>query len=318
MLTVCIPAYRAEEFIAETVSSVLAQTFTDFVVRIYIDPTDDHAPDGTLKALAPFRDDPRVQISENASRLGWAENIDALLKSVETEFYVILPHDDLWHPNYLETLFPLVYDNKNASVAYGDLTTLANPQLPKRAVVLPANESRGLHLLKFHLQNAHAMPWRGVTRTSAMATTGGFPTDGYLGFAVEAEYALGLLHAGQVLHVPKALYQKRLFSNGRVSASKERKILLSEKQRHQAWERHKDAILARTERMITQYDLDNDLGVLCRCAALCAMLSRRNAMVRPGLDPGEFVLLQDMAKDCARLSHPMAPKVVEKLQILIN
>lgn len=318
MLTVCIPAYRAEAFIADTVSSVLSQTFSEFCVKIAIDPPGDGAADGTLEALAPLRSDPRVQISQNAKRLGWAGNIDALLKSVETEFYVILPHDDLWHPNYLERLFPLVCENAAAAVAYADLTMLAHPQRPKRAVVLPMHESRGLHLLRFHLQGAQAMPWRGVTRSSALATTGGFPTDDYLGFAVECEYALGLLHAGHALHVPEALYQKRVFPDGRISASKERHVLVSNERQLQAWQRHKDEMLKRTETMIDQFALDSDLSLLCRVAGLCAMLSRRHAMVRPGLDPHEFEVLHGMATDCARLAHPMASEVLDKLALLIG
>ncbi|WP_270727039.1 glycosyltransferase family 2 protein [Shimia sp. Alg240-R146] len=317
MLTVCIPAYRASDFIAETVKSVLSQTFTDFNVKIAIDPPDDDSPDGTYEALEPFLSDPRIRVSTNSVRLGWAENIDALIKSVETEFYVILPHDDLWLPNYLETLFPLVCENAEASVAYADLTMLATPHLPKREVVLPRNESRGLHLLRFHLQNAHAMPWRGVTRRSTIATTGGFPSDNYLGFAVECEYALGLLHAGRAIHVPETLYQKRLFRNGRVSASKERRKLQSVERRFQAWERHKDEMLKRSEQMIVDQDLEHDIALLCRSAAYGAMVSRRFSMVRRGLLSGEPEILQNVIKECGRLAHPMAPDVVEKLQLLI-
>lgn len=52
-VTVCIPAYRAASFIAQTVIGVLRQTHSDLRVVVAIDPPDDGSPCGTATALAP-------------------------------------------------------------------------------------------------------------------------------------------------------------------------------------------------------------------------------------------------------------------------
>ena len=316
-LTICIPAYRAEAFIRDTVNSVLAQTFEDFRVLIAIDPPGNGTTDRTQAALGDALSDPRITVTQNPQRLGWAENINQLLKRVETPFYAILPHDDLWLPEYLATLYPLVQLDAGASVAYADLILFgAAPPGSGRSVVLPQSEARQLHVLRFFLQGAHAMPWRGVTRTSSLRYTKGFPTDRFMGFAVECEYALSLLEAGKALHVPQALYRKRVFANERVSASMERLADTSPLQRELAWQRHRTEMLTRLDKLIIALDIAPDLALLCRHSAFAAMLKRRQDMVRPGLNGLDCAQINRAMEECLRSEHPMATEVEHQLRAL--
>lgn len=316
MITVCIPAYMAGPFIRETVASVLAQSFEDFRVAIAIDPSDSGV-DNTEEALDSFRDDARVSISTNPVRLGWAANFNALLERVETPFYVPLPHDDIWDPDYLATLYPLVSDNAEASVAYGDMTMFGTNNVTGfRSVALPRCENRMTHLIRFMAQGAHAMPWRGVTRRSALAVTQGFPTDRWSGFAVEAEYALGLLEAGPVIHVPQALYRKRVFPvQERVPASRERLLNWAVEERMKAWERHSDALHARMQRMMLTFNASGDEAYLAEAAFRAAMLQRRNEMVVPGFAETEVAFLAAMQSRVASIDHPLAPFVASQLRL---
>ena len=314
MITVCIPAYRAGPFIGETVASVLAQRFEDFRVEIAIDPPDGRLDD-TEAALEPFRGDPRVRVSTNPRRLGWSGNFNALLHRVETPFYVPLPHDDLWDPDYLATLFPLVSDHPEASVAYGDMTTFGPGNATGfKSVTLPQREDRMTHLIRFMMQGAHAMPWRGVTRSSALAVTHGFPTDRWSGFAVEAEYALGLLEAGPVIHVPQALYRKRVFPlQERVSASKARTMDWAVADRMEAWQRHYNALEARMQRMMLTFNASADEVFLAQVAFVTAMLQRRHAMVTPGLSEAEAAFLEGALPRVTSSDHPLARNVAQQI-----
>lgn len=69
-LTVCIPAYRSEAFIHNTLRSLLTQTYSDFIVEIAVEPPAEE----TLSVCAPFLRDDRVSIIVNPQVLGWAEN----------------------------------------------------------------------------------------------------------------------------------------------------------------------------------------------------------------------------------------------------
>ena len=67
-VTVCIPAYRSEAFIHNTLRSVLTQTYSDFVVEIAVEPPAEE----TLSACGAFlRDEPRQNNRQSpGSRLG--------------------------------------------------------------------------------------------------------------------------------------------------------------------------------------------------------------------------------------------------------
>ncbi|MEO1138678.1 MAG: glycosyltransferase [Pseudomonadota bacterium] len=317
-VTVCIPAYKAGSFIAETVRSVLGQSYSALTLHIAIDPPDDGSPDLTWSALSPFRGDRRVVIRKNPKRLGWAGNINAMMGRIETEYFVLLPHDDLWTKDYLAKLVPMLMARPDASVAYADMTTFGTPKSFDRSVVLPFGESRAMHLVRFFVEGARAMPWRGVTRTSCLSVTDGFPRDPYRGFAVECEYALDLLRAGEALHLPESIYRKRRFRHERVPASRERLTLATAPELDQAWQRHQRHMRDKMERMIAALDIHKDMAELCRHAATAAMLLRRQKMVRPGLSDTERAGVDAAMSACLNNSHPLAPDVHRQLTSVLD
>jgi glycosyltransferase involved in cell wall biosynthesis len=64
-VTVCIPTWNGERYIAESVQSVLAQSFTDLEVII----TDDRSTGSTVEIVRSFGN-PRIGLHENEERLG--------------------------------------------------------------------------------------------------------------------------------------------------------------------------------------------------------------------------------------------------------
>ena len=116
-VTVCIPAYRSETFIHETLRSLFAQTCSDFVVDIAVEPP----AEATVSACAPFLRDDRVRLIVNPQVLGWAENMKSLLRRVATPYFFILPHDDLLEPDYIATLLAELVSRPHASIAYSDI-----------------------------------------------------------------------------------------------------------------------------------------------------------------------------------------------------
>jgi tetratricopeptide (TPR) repeat protein len=225
-------------------NSVLSQTYRNFRIEIAVDPADeDHKgiPDDSYSALKPFLPLKRINVVQNSSRLGWDHNIRSLLKRVKTPFYVILPHDDIWHPHYLETFMALMSENPEVGVVYGDLHTWGKKLKHswRHAVELPPTNNIREQIFFFLLQGAEAMPWRGITRSKLLEKTQGFPVDDHLGFAVECEYALSLILSGPVLHVPRTLYYKQIHLSDHKSASQMRRTKLSSKELETAWFNHR-------------------------------------------------------------------------------
>jgi glycosyltransferase involved in cell wall biosynthesis len=97
-VSVIIPAYNAEPYIAITLNSVLAQTYTDLEVIV----VDDGSTDRTANIVAEIADrDGRVSllIQQNA---GVAAARNAGIKAARGQWLAFLDADDIWHPQKLE------------------------------------------------------------------------------------------------------------------------------------------------------------------------------------------------------------------------
>lgn len=95
-VSVCIPAYRAEAYIAATIESVLAQSHDDWELVVL----DNHSPDRTGE-IARSYDDPRIRVARNGRTLGLAENWNAVAAMARAPYLKVLCADDVLHPDCL-------------------------------------------------------------------------------------------------------------------------------------------------------------------------------------------------------------------------
>jgi hypothetical protein len=204
-VTICIPAYRSAAFIGQTLASLVAQTRDDFRVVLALEP--DGAAE-TLDVMREFLKDARFSYYVNDERLGYSVNVREVLKRVDTPFYAILPHDDMWANRHLELLVARLEERPDATAAYGDMYLF--------------NAVSGIHafpitdgplyerLMSFFLDKAMGMPWHGVGRSDVLDWP--HPTNEFGGFAVEGIWSLYLAVRGAVLRVPEAAYLKRFMA----------------------------------------------------------------------------------------------------------
>ena len=73
-VTLGVPAYRGEAYIAETLTSIQAQTHEDLEVLISLDGPDP----ATEEACRPFLSDPRFRLMSQPRNLGWVGNFNWL------------------------------------------------------------------------------------------------------------------------------------------------------------------------------------------------------------------------------------------------
>lgn len=95
-VSVIIPVYNVEKYIASTIKSVLAQTYQSFELLII----DDGSPDRSVQICQQF-DDPRIKIISQKNR-GVAAARNTGISQAQGEYIAFLDADDLWLPEKLE------------------------------------------------------------------------------------------------------------------------------------------------------------------------------------------------------------------------
>jgi len=96
-VSVCIPVYRGEQFLAETMRSVLDQTYRDFELVVL----DNASPDATGRIARSFGD-PRVRVETNPATISQPDNWRQAVRLCRAPLIKLVCADDLLHPRCLE------------------------------------------------------------------------------------------------------------------------------------------------------------------------------------------------------------------------
>ena len=94
-VSVVMPVYNVEAYVAEAITSVLAQTLPDFELII----VDDGGNDGSMDICRGF-DDPRIRIISQANR-GLAGARNTGIAAARAPYIALLDSDDRWLPDKL-------------------------------------------------------------------------------------------------------------------------------------------------------------------------------------------------------------------------
>ena len=209
-VTICLPVYDGESFVAETLDCARRQTVSDVRILVSVD----RSRDGSLAICQRAADeDPRVRVVAQPERLGWVGNVNWLLQHIETPYACLLPHDDLLPPDYLEVLLAVLRRTEGAVLAFGDLDTFG---LARSAAV--GTDLRGPafdRVLRFLAENHDAIAWRGVFRTEVARQAGPLDSDDP---AADVGWLLRLTMLGALVREPSVRYRKRLHQ-GSVTAT---------------------------------------------------------------------------------------------------
>lgn len=99
-VTIGLPVYNGENYLAEAIGSVLLQTFDDLELIIYDNASSDHTAEICRDAAAS---DPRVHYFRNEHNLGAARNYNLAWQRGIGEYFKWLAHDDRMKPAYVAT-----------------------------------------------------------------------------------------------------------------------------------------------------------------------------------------------------------------------
>ncbi|QYJ06866.1 glycosyltransferase family 2 protein [Qipengyuania flava] len=111
-MSVVMPVYNVEAYVAEAIQSVLDQSFKDFELLVVDDGGTDHS-----MALVRSFDDPRIRVISQKNR-GLAGARNTGIMHARAPYIALLDSDDRWHVDKLLLHYVHLQANHNIGVSY--------------------------------------------------------------------------------------------------------------------------------------------------------------------------------------------------------
>ena len=115
-VSIGMPVYNGADYIAESIASVLAQTYRVFELIV----CDNCSTDNTKEIVRGFSD-PRIRYIRNPKNLGLVGNANRCLELATGEYIGILHHDDVMMPDNLERKVRLLDEHPNVGFVHSNI-----------------------------------------------------------------------------------------------------------------------------------------------------------------------------------------------------
>jgi glycosyltransferase involved in cell wall biosynthesis len=201
-----MPVYNGEAFLAETLDSILLQTYPDFEVII----SDNASTDSTREICESYAArDSRVHYDRNDTNIGAARNYNRVFELSAGEYFKWTPYDDCYAPRYLESCVEVLEREADVVLCY-----------PRTILVDGIGDVIEYHDDQFNLQSpkphlrfresfygsAWCNPVLGLIRAAVLRKTGLIGS-----YHASDEVLLGELALyGKYFEVPEYLFIRRL------------------------------------------------------------------------------------------------------------
>ncbi len=208
LVTVGVPVYQGQDDLPVTLECVRTQSYQNLDVLISVDAGDQES----ARACEPFlRSDARFRMQVQPSRLGWAGNTDWTMRNRRGEFYTFQQHDDQVSPTYVADLVEAATRAPNAAICFAEARSSGVRNFVSSGFPLSGASPRERAL--FYLETLDCVPFRGLIRGSALASTSGLllsDFDPFDSYGTEMRFMAQLALWGEFRFVPGPIYYKRL------------------------------------------------------------------------------------------------------------
>lgn len=108
MVSVIMPCYNMESYVADSIASVQRQTYPHWELLI----VDDASTDGTVEIVKNLAEqDEKIRFVVKTQHSGIADTRNQCISMAQGRFLAFLDADDIWHPEKMETQLRTMLDN---------------------------------------------------------------------------------------------------------------------------------------------------------------------------------------------------------------
>jgi glycosyltransferase involved in cell wall biosynthesis len=218
-VSIGVPVYNGERFLATTLDSLIAQTFGDVEIIIC-----DNASTDTTEAIGRSYAacDPRIRYLRNAENIGAARNFNRCLELARGEFFRWASADDVADPSLVERCVEILDQHPDVVQVYGRTRLIdgdgneISEYDDNLRTLSDSPRERFSHILR-NLGLVNAI--YGLLRTEVLRRTRGHAS--YLGadMVMQAEIALH----GKIWELPEVLFSRRMHAKAHSAMSLQEK-----------------------------------------------------------------------------------------------
>jgi glycosyltransferase involved in cell wall biosynthesis len=115
LITIGLPVYNSERYLRQSLDSLLAQTYSDFVLII----SDNASTDGTAQICREYAAaDPRIRYSRNETNIGNPRNFNRVSDLATTRYLKWSTADDFWEKSFLERALDVMERDPTIALCY--------------------------------------------------------------------------------------------------------------------------------------------------------------------------------------------------------
>lgn len=115
LVSIVIPCYGGEKYLAEAIESCLRQTHREIEVIV----VDDASPDGSAAVADRYAlADTRVRVIRHPKNRGVAEAFNTGFSAAKGEFMIRLAQDDIFREDTIERMLPVFRDSNDIGIVY--------------------------------------------------------------------------------------------------------------------------------------------------------------------------------------------------------
>ena len=146
--TIIVPLYNKENYVENTLKSILNQTFTNYEVLV----VNDCSTDESVEIIKPYLSE-SIKLLEHSANKGLSASRNTGIKKAEANYITFLDADDVWKPTFLETIYQLITDFPEAKIFGTNYE-----EVYSNKIVSPTNfsnviESKGSQIIDFFKYN---------------------------------------------------------------------------------------------------------------------------------------------------------------------
>lgn len=229
-ISVIIPVYNAEEFLDESINSILNQTFTD----IELVCVNDGSKDNSLEMLNNFaKKDSRVKVIDKPNG-GCGSARNKALDNAKGEYVYFFDPDDYVLPDAFEKLYNNAISNDSDLVMFkiarfrdGEPINYSIPGFNFDEIFLNVdfnNFTFNYHDIKRFVLNASFAPWSKLYKKEFLDKYDDFRFDLGVAFDDVPFHVKSLLRASKISFIPEFFYHYRLSNPNSVNNTKSNQI----------------------------------------------------------------------------------------------